>query len=80
MSKPNPFKGFHSGSEIIRLVVKMYTRFPLLLGNVEDLLRERGIDIFSEAVRRGPKTDFVLRRTAVTSLRFQPCRGRLRPG
>jgi putative transposase len=51
MSKPNPFKGFHSSPEIIRLAVMMYIRFPLSLRNVEDLLHERGIDICHETVR-----------------------------
>jgi len=51
MSKPNPFKGFHSSPEIIRLAVMLYVRFPLSLRNVEDLLHERGIDICHETVR-----------------------------
>ena len=51
MSKSNPFKGFHSSPEIIRLAVMLYVRFPLSLRNVEDLLHERGIDISHETVR-----------------------------
>jgi putative transposase len=51
MSKPNPFKGFHSSPEVIRLAVMLYVRFPLSLRNVEDLLHERGIDISHETVR-----------------------------
>ena len=51
MSKSNPFKGFHSSPEIIRLAVMMYVRFPLSLRNVEDLLHERGIDVCHETVR-----------------------------
>jgi putative transposase len=51
MSKPDPFKYFHSSPEIIRLAVMMYVRFPLSLRNVEDLLHERGIDISHETVR-----------------------------
>lgn len=39
---PNPFRYFHSSPEVIRLVVRMYVRFPLSLRNVEDLLFERG--------------------------------------
>ena len=31
--------------EIIRLAVMLYVRFLLSLGNVEDLLHERGIEI-----------------------------------
>jgi len=48
---PSPFKGFSSSSEVIRLVVLMYVRFPLSLRNVEDLLYERGIDLCHETVR-----------------------------
>jgi putative transposase len=47
----NPFKYFKTSSEIIRLAVMMYVRFPLSLRNVEDLLHERGIDITHETVR-----------------------------
>jgi len=63
MSKPaNPFRYFNSSPEVIRLVPMMYTRFPLSLRNVEDLLFERGstfaargatvIDAFRFAVRK----------------------------
>jgi putative transposase len=51
MTKPDPFKYFHSSPEIIRLAVMMYVRFPLSLRNVEDLLHERGIEISHETVR-----------------------------
>ena len=51
MTKPDPFKGFHSSPEIIRLAVMLYVRFPLSLRNVEDLLHERGVDISHETVR-----------------------------
>ena len=51
MSKPDPFKYFHSSPEIIRLAVMLYVRFPLSLRNVEDLLHERGIDISRETMR-----------------------------
>ena len=47
----SPFRYFNSSSEVIRLVVMMYVRFPLSLRNVEDLLFERGIDICHETVR-----------------------------
>jgi hypothetical protein len=40
MAKPDPFKGFQSSPEIIRLAVMLYVRFPLSLRNVEDLLHE----------------------------------------
>ena len=51
MTKTDPFKGFQSSPEIIRLAVMLYVRFPLSLRNVEDLLHERGVDISHETVR-----------------------------
>ena len=39
-------------SEVIRLMVMIYIRFPLSLRNVEDLLFERGIDICNERISR----------------------------
>ena len=47
----SPFRYFNSSSEVIRLVVMMYVRYPLSLRNVEDLLFERGIDLSYETVR-----------------------------
>ena len=41
----NPFRYLHSSPEVIRLTVMMYTRYPLSLRQVEDLLFERGSDI-----------------------------------
>jgi putative transposase len=46
-----PFRYFKTSTEIIRLAVMMYVRFPLSLRNVEDLLHERGIDTSHETVR-----------------------------
>ena len=51
MMRTDPFKGFHSSPEIIRLAVMLYVRFPLSLRNVEDLLHELGIDVSHETVR-----------------------------
>ncbi|MBD3676835.1 MAG: IS6 family transposase [Rhodobacteraceae bacterium] len=51
MSRPDPFKGFQSSPEIIRLAVMLYIRFPLSLRNVEDLLHERGVDVSHETIR-----------------------------
>jgi putative transposase len=51
MVKTNPFNGFHSSPEIIRLAVMLSVRFPLSLRNVEDLLHERGIEICHYTVR-----------------------------
>ena len=47
----NPFRCFNSSPEVIRLAVMMYVRYPLSLRQVEDLLFERGIEIFHETVR-----------------------------
>ena len=51
MIKSDPFKYFHSRPEIIHLAVMLYVRFPLSLGNVEDLLHERGVEISHDTVR-----------------------------
>ena len=37
--KADPFRYFKTSSEVIRLAVMMYVRFPLSLRNVEDLLQ-----------------------------------------
>ena len=74
MIKADPFKGFHSSPEIIRLAVMLYVRFPLSLRNVEDLLHERGIDICHETVRYwwnrfGPLFAAEIRRKRVQQMR-----------
>jgi len=47
----NPFRYFNSSTEVIRLAVMMYIRYPLSLRQVEDIFFERGIDICHETVR-----------------------------
>ena len=47
----SPFRYFKTSPEIIRLAVMMYVWFPLSLRNVEDLLHERGINIYHETIR-----------------------------
>ena len=74
MIKTDPFKGFHSSPEIIRLAVMLYVRFPLSLRNVEDLLHERGVDISHETVRYwwnrfGPMFAAEIRRKRVQQMR-----------
>ena len=74
MTKSDPFKGFQSSSEIIRLAVMLHVRFPLSLRNVEDLLHERGIDISHETVRFwwnrfGPMFAAEIRRNRVQRMR-----------
>ena len=50
-TKRDPFKYFRTSTEIIKMAVVMYVRFPLSLRNVEDLLHDRGIEIGHESVR-----------------------------
>jgi hypothetical protein len=47
----NPFRYFKASSEVTRLAVMMYVRYPLSLRLIEDLLYEHGIDISYEMVR-----------------------------
>jgi putative transposase len=42
---------FNPSPEVIRLVVLIYVRFPLILRNIKDPLHERRIDICHETVR-----------------------------
>ena len=74
MTKRSPFKYFKTSSEIIRLAVMLYVRFPLSLRNVEDLLHERGIDVSHETIRFwwnrfGPMFASEIRRRRVQQLR-----------
>ena len=39
---PDPFRWFDSSPEVIRLVVRLYVRYPLSLRNVEDLAHNGG--------------------------------------
>ncbi|MBC7736709.1 MAG: IS6 family transposase [Candidatus Saccharibacteria bacterium] len=69
-----PFRYFETSSEIIRLAVMMYIRFPLSLRNVEDLLHERGIEISHETVqflwnRFGPLFAAEIRKRRVSGMR-----------
>ena len=50
-AKLSPFRYFKTSPEVIRLAVMLYIQFPLSLRNVEDLLRERIIEISHETVR-----------------------------
>jgi transposase-like protein len=56
MTKSDPFKGFQSSPEIIRLTVMLYVRFPLSLRTVQNLLHEPGINLWHEAVVLGGPT------------------------
>ena len=77
MTKPRPFCYFQTSSEIIRLAVMRYVRFPLSLRNVEDLLHERGIDVSHETIRFwwnrfGPMFAADLRRKRAKRMRHLP--------
>ena len=51
MPTPVSFRDFKTSSEIIQLAGMLYVRFPLSLGNVEDLVYERCVDVSYESVR-----------------------------
>ncbi len=77
MCRSNPFKGFHSSPEVIRLAVMLYVRFPLSLRNVENLLHERGVDIKHETVRFwwqrfGPKFAAEIRKRRIEGHAIEP--------
>ena len=74
MTKPDPFKGFQSSPDIIRLAVMLYVRFPLSLRTVEDLLHERGVEVSHETVRfwwrrLGPMFAAEIRKRRIEGLR-----------
>ena len=51
MTKSSPFENFKTSSEITRLAVMLYFRFPLSLWHVKDLLHEPGIEVSHETLR-----------------------------
>lgn len=70
----SPFRYFKTSPEVIRLAVLMYVKYPLSLRNVEDLLSERGIDIYHETVRHwwnrfGPIFAADIRKLRLTAMR-----------
>lgn len=74
MTKPGPSRHFKTSPEIIRLTVMIYILFPASLRKVEDLLRERGIEISHETVRFwwnrfGPMLAAEIRRRRVDRMR-----------
>jgi putative transposase len=74
MTQRSPIRYFRTSPEIIWLAVMMYVRFPLSLGNIEDLLHERGIEVSHETVRFwwlrfGPMFAAEIRRRRVVGLR-----------
>ena len=82
MAKQNPFKYFNTSTEIIRLAVMLYVRFPLSLRNVEDLLHERGVDVSHETVRHwwhrfGPMFAAEIRKRRIEDMRSSQWRWHL---
>ncbi len=74
MTMRSPFRYFKTSPGIIRLAVMMCIRFPLSLQKVEDLLRERGINISHETVRFwwqrfGPMFAAEIRKRRIQSMR-----------
>jgi putative transposase len=74
MTKRSPSRYFKTSPEVIRLVVKLYVRFPLSLRNVEDLLNERVIDVSHDTIRFwwkrfGPLFAAEIRRKRVDQMR-----------
>ena len=70
----NPIRWFDSSPEVIGILVRLYTRFPLSLRNFADLLFERAIDIWHATVRLwwirfGPLFASEMRRKRVSSMR-----------
>ena len=77
-----PFRYFNSSPEVIRLAVILYVRYPLSLRQVEDLLFERGIDIYHETVRFwwnrfGPMFAAEIRKRRVRHRSYSSWRGHL---
>lgn len=52
MTRRSPVRYFKTSTEVIRLAVMLYVRFPLSHRNVEDLLHERGIDVSHRPIVR----------------------------
>ena len=82
MTNRSPFKYFKTSSEIIRLAVMLYVRFPLSLRNVEDLLHERGVDVSHETVRYwwhrfGPMFAAEIRKRRIEGMRLSRWRWHL---
>ncbi len=73
----SPFCSLKTSSKIIRLAVMLKVQFPLSLRNVEDLLRERGIEVSHETIqfwrnRFGPMFAAEIRRKRAQRMRAWP--------
>lgn len=76
MTKRSPYRSFKTSPEIICLAEMLYSRFPLSLQNLEDLIHERGIEISPETARFwwnrfGPKFAANIRVKRVEAMRSQ---------
>jgi IS6 family transposase len=49
---PSPFKWRHSAPDVILLCVKWYCRYQLSYRDVEEMMRERGLDVDHSTVFR----------------------------
>jgi putative transposase len=73
-TKPvGPVRNFKASSEVIRMTVLLYVRFPLSLPNVEDLLFERGITNNGAIEKSGGRTACAAQRQVAISPDSTPC-------
>ena len=75
----DPFRGFDSSREVIRLEVMIHMRCTLSLRSVEYLLFERGIDICHETVRLCPRSPIIRRSCVDCEADRAPVKGQSRP-
>ena len=52
MHQPNPFKWRHFEAEIILLCVRWYLRYALSYRDLEELMRERGLEVDHTTISR----------------------------
>jgi len=74
----NPFRYFNSSPDVVHLAVMVYIRYPLSLGQIEDIMFERGIDIGHKTMRFwwnrfGPMFAAEIRTLANRCLRVSVC-------
>jgi IS6 family transposase len=55
MSHPNPFKWRHFEAEIILLCVRWYLRYSLSYRDLEEMMRERGLQVDHTTIYRWGK-------------------------
>ena len=52
MNQPNPFKWRHFESDIIRLGVRWYLRYALSYRDLEEMMRQRGLQVDHTTIYR----------------------------